>query len=70
MLDHSDRALALEAADVAFTDVIRHLFEQLHLGLGDSRGNTTASAARFEAGLERAKQAREIAIASIEKMMA
>jgi hypothetical protein len=67
--DHSDRALALDAVDIAFADTIRHLTEQLHLGLGDSHGDTTASMARFEAGLARARQARELATASIAKMM-
>ena len=70
MLDHSERALALEAVDMAFVETVRHLIEQLHLGLGDSRGDTTGSQARFEAGLARAKQARELASASIAKMMA
>ena len=70
MPDHSDRALALDAADMAFADAIRHLIDQLHVGLGDSHGDTTVSVPRFEAGLARAKQARELATASIGKMIA
>jgi hypothetical protein len=69
MPGHSELELAKDAADVAFVDVIRHLIEQLHLGLADSRGDVAASVARFEAGLARAKQARELALASIAKMI-
>jgi hypothetical protein len=67
--DHSDRAIALEATDIAFADTIRHLVEQLHLGLADSRGETNGPQTRFEAGLTRAKQARELAMASIAKLL-
>jgi hypothetical protein len=68
--DRSDRTIALEAADIAFADAIHHLIEQLHLGLTDSHGDTTAGVARFEGGLARAMQARELAMASIGKMIA
>ena len=70
MTDLSDRAIALDAANIAFADTIRHLIEQLHLGLADSRGDSAAPLARFEAGLARAKQARALATASIAKMIA
>lgn len=70
MPDHSDRDIAFGAADIAFAETIRHLIEQLHLGLGDSHGDTTGCVSRFEAGLARAKQARELATASIAKLIA
>ena len=61
-LSSSTEASAIEEA---YSDEIRELFKVLFTNLIDSPGSDQQSAAKFAAGLNRAKRARDLALAAI-----
>ena len=58
-------AIAASAIEEAYSDEIRELFKVLFTNLIDSPGSDQQSAAKFAAGLNRAKRARDLALAAI-----
>ena len=61
-LSSSTEASAIEEA---YSDEIRELFKVLFTNLIDSPGSDQQSATKFAAGLDRAKRARDLALAAI-----
>ena len=68
MAGSADQKLALDAVDAAFESAVDHIFDFLRLNLSDNQSEAQ-SIARFEAALRHAKRARELAIASVTKII-
>jgi len=68
MAGSADQKLALEAVDAAFESAVDHIFDFLRLNLSDKVSEAQAVAS-FEAALQHAKRARELAVASVTKII-